>query len=61
MKTFTFEAYGKTFTAQAEHALAVMEDANRALLWNNPKSKDGCWDESGRPQKFRWIEGNFFD
>ena len=43
MKTFIFEAMGKTFTAKAENGLDVMEDANRSILW--PNWKDGRWDQ----------------
>jgi phytoene synthase len=37
MKTYTFEAYGKTFTADAERVLDVMEDAknNRFYIAKN--------------------------
>ena len=58
MKTFTFEAMGNTFTAEAENGLDVMEDANRAILW--PNWKDGRWDQVS-DTKYVWILGNFFD
>lgn len=58
MTTFTFEAYGNTFTTEANTAQEVMEDANRALLWNNPESKDGAWFGDSVQT---WVEGNFFD
>ena len=57
--TFTFEAYGKTFFAEAERGLDVMEAANRKLIWNS-ESKDGAWFENGS-SKYKWVEGNFFD
>ena len=62
MKTFTFEAMGKTFTAKAENGLDVMEDANRAILWSIGWSnwKDGRWDQVS-DTKYVWILGNFFD
>ena len=58
MKTFTFEAMGRTFTAKAENGLDVMEDANKAILW--PNQKDGMWDQVSET-KFVWVLGNFFD
>ena len=59
VKTFTFQAYDKTFVAEAERGLDVMEAANRELIWNS-KSKDGAWFENG-VTGYKWVEGNFFD
>jgi|TARA_B110000503_G_scaffold97998_1_gene146927 hypothetical protein len=60
MKTFTFEAYGKTFKAEAERGLDVMEDANRKLLWSNPRYQQGAWYDCDSTT-YNWVEGNFFD
>jgi hypothetical protein len=58
MKKFTFEAMGKTFTADAENGIDIMEDANRALLWSN--WQDGIWNQVSET-KFIWVLGNFYD
>lgn len=60
MEFYTFKAYGNIYTKKGENGGACMEDANRELLWSNPKSKDGAWFEDG-PNAYHWIEGNFFD
>ena len=60
MKTFTFEAYNKKFTAQAVRGLDVMEDANRAILWPTKESKMGTWWDRD-DTSYYWVEGNFFD
>jgi len=59
MKKYTFNAYGNNVTLEGPTAISVMEQANRQLLWSNPKSKDGIWSDG--PSEFHWIEGNFFD
>ena len=58
MKTFIFEAMGRTFTARAKQGVDVMEDANRAILWDN--WKEGVWKRVS-DTKFVWVLGNFFD
>lgn len=45
MKKYTFTAYGNNVTLEGPTAIAVMEQANRQLLWSNPKSKDGMWSD----------------
>jgi hypothetical protein len=59
MKTFKFTAYGKTFSAIAERGRDVMQDANKALIWNS-SYKEGAWFEEGATE-YTWVEGNFFD
>jgi hypothetical protein len=59
MKTFKFTAYGKTFYAEAARGRDVMQEANKALIWNL-SYKPGCWMENGATE-FTWVEGNFFD
>jgi hypothetical protein len=59
MKKYTFSAYGNKVTLEGPTAISVMEQANRQLLWSNPKYHNGIWSDG--PDEFYWIEGNFFD
>ena len=60
MKTITFHAYDKTFSAEAEDGFSIMEAANKAIIWSAPKYRQGMWYEENAT-KFVWKEGNYFD
>lgn len=60
MTKFIFKAYDNSVTLEGPTAIKVMEEANRQLLWNNPKYKQGTWYDIS-DNTFVWVEGNFFD
>jgi|TARA_B110000977_G_scaffold25237_1_gene30970 hypothetical protein len=61
METYTFNAYGVTFTEEHGTCSRAMEAANKELLWKFAGSKDGAWFQVGITNAFDWVEGNFFD
>jgi hypothetical protein len=62
MELHTFTAYNKTIQIEQLGTMgSAMEEANRQLLWTNPKSKAGAWFQDGTKLDWAWIEGNYFD
>jgi|TARA_B110000503_G_scaffold135411_1_gene215983 hypothetical protein len=58
----TFTAYGKSIQIEELGSMgSTMEEANRQLLWSNPKSKKGAWFQDGIRPVWEWAEGNYFD
>jgi len=61
METYTFNAYGVTFTEEHGTCSRAMEAASKELLWKFAGSRDGAWFQVGISNTFDWVEGNFFD
>jgi hypothetical protein len=62
MELHTFTAYKKSIQIEQLGSMGrAMEEANRQLLWANPKSKNGAWFQDGTKSEWNWVEGNYFD
>ena len=78
MILYTFNAYDEEIAVTADMIEDELRDelltdgmselgnaytiANRALLWSNPRSKEGAWfPVADSKTNYVWVEGNFFD
>ena len=60
METYTFNAYGVTWSEEHGTYTRAIQAATKELLWKFAGSRDGAWFQKGITNELDWVEGDFW-